>query len=76
MSSQRQKIENFMESPGSSETMVFDPTTGKLTVQSKVETQRRQQQPGGADRQVMLDMNKQGPGGFFLLQMSMTQRKY
>ncbi|KAK3746157.1 hypothetical protein QZH41_007707 [Actinostola sp. cb2023] len=31
--------------------MVFDPTTGKLTVQSKAETQRRQQQPGGADRQ-------------------------
>jgi len=64
MSSQKQKIEKFMESPNGSETMVFDPATGKLMVVTKSEAQRQQQ---SGDRKVMLDMNKQGPGGFFYM---------
>lgn len=53
-----------MESPNGSETMVFDPATGKLMVVTKSEAQRQQQ---SGDRKVMLDMNKQGPGGFFYM---------
>lgn len=70
MSSQREKIANFMEKPGNSETMVFDPTTGKLMVQNKSAAQREQER--GADRKVMLDMNKPGAGGFFSILFDMV----
>jgi len=59
MSSNPQRIQQHLENRGgSSESLVFDPATGKLMVKPKQEAQN-------SDRTVMLDMNKSGSGGFF-----------
>lgn len=59
MSSNPQRIQQHLENKGgSSESLVFDPATGKLMVKPKQEAQN-------SDRTVMLDMNKSGSGGFF-----------
>lgn len=58
-SSNPQKIQQHLENRGSSsESLVFDPATGKLMVKPNQEAQT-------SDRTVMLDMNKAGSGGFF-----------
>ena len=60
MSSNPQRIQQHLENRGgSSESLVFDPATGKLMVKPQHEAQN------SADRTVMLDMNKAGSGGFF-----------
>ena len=62
MSSNPQRIQQHLENRGgSSESLVFDPATGKLMVKPQHEAQN------SADRTVMLDMNKAGSGGFFSL---------
>lgn len=59
MSSNPQRIQQHLENRGgSSESLVFDPATGKLMVKPQREAQN-------SDRTVMLDMNKAGSGGFF-----------
>jgi len=59
MSSNPQRIQQHLENRGgSSESLVFDPATGKLMVKPNQEAQN-------SDRTVMLDMNKSGSGGFF-----------
>lgn len=59
MSSNPQRIQQHLENRGgSSESLVFDPATGKLMVKPQQEAQN-------SDRTVMLDMNKAGSGGFF-----------
>ena len=75
MSSNPQRIQQHLENRGvSSETLEFDPATGKLkltaeslvfdpaTGQLMVKPQHEAQ---NSDRFVMLDMNKSGSGGFF-----------
>lgn len=60
-SSNPQRIQQALEQRGSgSETLVFDPATGKLMAKP-VQDIRNQ----ASDRTVMLDMNKAGSGGFF-----------
>lgn len=59
MSSNPQRIQQHLENRGgNSESLVFDPATGKLMVKPQREAQN-------SDRTVMLDMNKAGSGGFF-----------
>lgn len=63
----QEKITEFMKSPSETESIVFDPATGKLMVQSKAEFQLKQQR--GSDKKVMLDMNRPGAGGFFWIEI-------
>lgn len=59
-SSNPQRIQQHLERKGnSSEALCFDPTTGKLTVKPQQEARNP------SDTAIMLDMNKEGSGGFF-----------
>ncbi|KAK2563395.1 hypothetical protein P5673_013091 [Acropora cervicornis] len=67
-SSNPQRIQQALEQRGSgSETLVFDPATGKLMAKP-VQDIRNQ----SSDRTVMLDMNKAGSGGFFCEQKTQS----
>ena len=59
------QIQRHLESPSSSETLQFNPATGKLEVVPKRVTQQQRSQTSGVDQRVALDMNKPGSGGFF-----------
>ena len=59
------RIQDHLENPSSSETLQFNPATGKLEVVPKRVAQQQRSQASGVDQRVALDMNKPGSGGFF-----------
>ena len=60
MGSKSDDIRNFMKNPNQSQSLLFDPETGTLSIEEK-----GRRQTSGTDQKVMLSMNQKGAGGFF-----------